>query len=154
MAAPIYDLTLLLDTAAPEDRRKAVLDSVHESISSAGSIVNEQDWGPRALAYEIRHKTDAEYHLLQFQGPTTLLEQLQRTLRITDEVLRFRIIKLAPGTPDAPETRPEPRPTVAGASGEVPAAGEPVFGDDDEQAGEFDAVVPEAVDQPVGELAQ
>ena len=38
------------------------------------------------MAYEIDHAPDADYHLLQFQGPRDLLEQLQRTLRITDGV--------------------------------------------------------------------
>lgn len=142
MAAPqpTYDLTLLLDTSAPEDRRKQILDSIRAAISSAGTIVNEQDWGPRALAYEIRHKADAEYHLIQFQGPTSLLEQLDHTLRITDEVVRFRVIKLAPGTPAPPETRPEPRPTSSTvATEEQPPAAAP--------AGEAPA------EEPVGEPA-
>src|SRR5687767_5594408 len=62
-------------------------------------------------AYELRHKTDAEYHLLQFHATREVLETLQRTLRISDGVVRFRIIKLAPGTPAPPANRPEPRPT-------------------------------------------
>ena len=101
MAAPepLYDLVLLLDTSAPEDQRKKVLADVEAAISSAGTIVSDHDWGTRALAYEIRHRTDAEYHLLQFHGPPALLANLQRTLRIADGVVRFRIIKLAPGTP-------------------------------------------------------
>ena len=61
------------------------------------------------MAYEIRHKTDAEYHLLQFHGTPELLGALDRTLRITDGVVRFRIIKLAPGTPDPPPRRPPAR---------------------------------------------
>lgn len=101
MAAPepLYDLVLLLDTSAPEDQRKKVLADTEAAISSAGSIVSDHDWGTRALAYEIRHRTDAEYHLLQFHGPATLLAELQRTLRITDGVVRFRIVKLEAGTP-------------------------------------------------------
>ena len=51
------------------------------------------------MAYEIRHKTDAEYHLIQFNGPRELLERLDRTLRITDGVIRYRIIKLARARP-------------------------------------------------------
>ena len=75
MAAPepLYDLVLLLDTSAPEDQRKKVLTDVESAISTAGTIVNDVDWGTRALAYEIRHRTDAEYHLLQFHGPPVLL---------------------------------------------------------------------------------
>jgi small subunit ribosomal protein S6 len=130
MAAPepLYDLVLLLDTSAPEEQRKKVLSDVESAISSAGTIVSDHDWGTRALAYEIRHRTDAEYHLLQFHGPATLLANLQRTLRITDGVLRFRIVKLAPGTPaptelpraEAPAAPPAAAP-AAPASPDAPA---------------------------------
>ena len=73
------------------------------------------------MAYEIRHKTDAEYHLIQFHGHAQLLESLQRTLRITDGVVRFRIIKLEPGTPDPPP-KPERAPVEPA---EAPAAAWP-----------------------------
>jgi small subunit ribosomal protein S6 len=109
MAAPepLYDLMLLLDTAAPDEQRHKVLSDVESMISNAGTIVGSHDWGTRALAYEIRHRTDAEYHLVQFHGPAELLANLHRTLRITDGVVRFRVIKLAPGTPAPPEPRAE-----------------------------------------------
>jgi small subunit ribosomal protein S6 len=109
MAAPdpLYDLMLLLDTSAPEEQRKKVLSDVEAMVSSSGTIVGNHDWGTRALAYEIGHRGDAEYHLLQFHGPAELLANLHRTLRITDGVVRFRIIKLAPGTPAPPEPRAE-----------------------------------------------
>jgi small subunit ribosomal protein S6 len=110
--APLYDLMLLLDTTVPDEQRKKVLSDVESMVSSTGEIVGNHDWGTRALAFEIRHRTDAEYHLLQFHGPAELLANLQRTLRITDGVVRFRIIKLAPGTPAPPEPRPE-RPEAA-----------------------------------------
>ncbi|HUR87138.1 MAG TPA: 30S ribosomal protein S6 [Solirubrobacteraceae bacterium] len=120
---PLYDLVLMLDSAAPDEQRAKVLDMVQRTIAAGGEIVNEQDWGVRQTAYEIGHKTDAEYHLLQFHAATReILETLQRTLRITDGVIRFRIIKLAPGTPAPPATRPEARPTGIGE----PTAGEPV----------------------------
>jgi hypothetical protein len=53
-----------------------------------------------------------------------VLETLQRTLRIADGVVRFRIIKLAPGTPAPPANRPEPRPSGIGEPvvTEAPAA--------------------------------
>ena len=111
---PLYDLVLMLDSAAPDDQRQKVLTGVESTIASAGEIVNTQDWGVRQTAYEIRHKTDAEYHLLQFHATREVLETLQRTLKIADGVVRFRIIKLAPGTPAPPANRPEPRPTGIG----------------------------------------
>jgi small subunit ribosomal protein S6 len=117
---PLYDLVLLLDASADDARRAEILKTTQDAVAKGGEIVNEQDWGARALAYEIGHKKDAEYHLLQFHGTPELLSQLDRTLRITDEVVRFRVIKLAPGTPDAPEQRAEPRPGAV--TEDVPAA--------------------------------
>jgi small subunit ribosomal protein S6 len=124
---PLYDLVLMLDSAAPDEQRQKVRTGVEQIIGPIG-IVNTQDWGVRQTAYEIRHKTDAEYHLLQFHGGREVLESLQRTLRIADGVVRYRIIKLKPGTPAPPSTRPEPRPTGIGepvAPAPAPAA-EPV----------------------------
>jgi small subunit ribosomal protein S6 len=141
---PLYDLVLMLDTAAEDTRRAEILKSVQDTVAKGGEIVNEQEWGARTMAFEIRHKKDAEYHLLQFHGTPELLSQLQRTLRITDEVVRFRIIKLAPGTPPPPDQRAEPRagaapeeysaPAEDAAAAEVPAYEAPpvgVFGEDD-----------------------
>ncbi len=111
---PLYDLVLMLDSAAPEEQRQKALAGAEATILAGGEIVNGQDWGVRQTAYEIRHKTDSEYHLMQFHGTREVLETLQRTLRIADGVMRFRIIKLAPGTPAPPASRPEPRPTGIG----------------------------------------
>lgn len=137
-STPLYDLVLMLDTSAEDARRAEILGSVEAMIGTAGEVANTQDWGARATAYEIGHRKDAEYHLLQFHGTPELLSQLDRQLRITDEVVRFRVIKLAPGTPAPPESRPEPRP---GGTAEAAPAGEPqpayerapagAFGDDD-----------------------
>jgi small subunit ribosomal protein S6 len=122
---PLYDLVLMLDTSAEDARRAEILKSVQGAVTEGGEVVNEQDWGARAMAFEIRHKKDAEYHLLQFHGTPELLSRLDRSLRITDEVVRFRIIKLAPGTPPAPESRPEPRPGGVAEEGQAPAPAAP-----------------------------
>jgi small subunit ribosomal protein S6 len=109
---PIYDLTLLLDTALDDDRRLTILANVEDSIDRAGEIVSRHDWGVRTTAYEVHKKTDADYHLLQFRGPRELLEQLEHNLKITDGVLRFRIIKLRPGTPGPPDLSPSAAPAA------------------------------------------
>ena len=118
--APIYDLTLLLSTDAAEDQRAKILADVESAISGAGgSIERNDDWGRRPMTYQIRHQPEAEYHLLQFQAPPTLIEELSHTLRINDAVLRFRVIKVRPGTPAAPSSPP---PVVAAAVAPAPAA--------------------------------
>lgn len=110
----IYDLLLLLSTSGEDEARTKLLGDVEDAISSGGgSIARKDDWGVRPLAFRIRHQSDADYHLLQFSGPPALLESLSHSLRINDAVLRFRIIKVVPGQPDAPDSPP---PVIAAAS--------------------------------------
>jgi small subunit ribosomal protein S6 len=112
--APLYDLVLLLSPAAPEEQRAKILADVESQITNAsGSIERKDDWGQRPLAYRIEHQPDADYHLLQFKAPPTLIETLSHDLRITDGVVRFRVIKNLPGTPAAPDSPP---PVVATAA--------------------------------------
>jgi small subunit ribosomal protein S6 len=103
LPAPTYDLVILLDPEVEEATRTKIVADARAAIESRGEFLRHDEWGVRALTYPIDHKTNAEYHLLQFHATPELLENLNRTLRIADEVVRFRIIKLAPGTPDAPE---------------------------------------------------
>lgn len=102
--APTYDLVLLLDPEADAEARTKVLADANAAIGAQGELLRHDTWGDRALSYQISHKATAEYHLLQFHSHTPdLLRGLDRSLRIADEVVRFRIVKLAPGTPEAPE---------------------------------------------------
>jgi small subunit ribosomal protein S6 len=142
LPAPIYDLMLLLDTQAEDPARAKIVSDARGAIESQGELLRHDEWGERALAYPIQRKASAEYHLLQFHaGSPQLLAGLNRSLRITDGILRFRIIKLKPGVPDPPDMR-------AGAAA-APAArrteGEPR----PESAPE----APPAAETPVGEPA-
>jgi small subunit ribosomal protein S6 len=103
LPAPTYDLVLLLDPQAEQAARVKILADTQGAIEAQGEFLRHDEWGDRTLTYPIDRKADAEYHLLQFHaGAPELLSALDRTLRITDGVLRFRIIKLKPGVPDAP----------------------------------------------------
>ncbi len=98
LPAPTYDLVLLLDPAADDATRAKLVADTRASIEAQGELLRHDEWGERALTYPIDKKTSARYHLLQFHvSATELLSSLDRTLRLADEVLRFRIIKLAPG---------------------------------------------------------
>ncbi|HUA11440.1 MAG TPA: 30S ribosomal protein S6 [Solirubrobacteraceae bacterium] len=100
---PLYDLVLLLDPQAPDAARAKIVADARTAIDGDGEVVRADSWGERQLAYPIEKHKSAEYHLVQFHaGSAALLEQLGRTLRITDGVLRYRIIKLRPGVPEAP----------------------------------------------------
>jgi len=101
---------LVLDPNAPEQSQNEVLRSVESMIQSDGSLVGHHDWGVRRLAYEIDHRPEGAYHLFQLEtDDASLLERLDHSLKIADGVLRFRIIRLKPGSPPPATPRPESR---------------------------------------------
>jgi small subunit ribosomal protein S6 len=127
-----YDLMLLLDPTAPEERRTAAISETESLIGSGGELVASHDWGQRRMAYEIDHRPEAEYRLYQFKGENPLLERLNQRLRIMDGVLRFRIIKVKPGQPTPPppdqqaprrrdEREPQDTKVAARAAADAPA---------------------------------
>jgi small subunit ribosomal protein S6 len=111
---------VVLSLTAEDERRAKILADVESQIGAAGgTIERKDDWHVRPLTYEIRHQQEGEYYLLQFTGPPALLDDLSHNLRIDDAVLRFRIIKVVPGTPAPPDSPP---PALAGAVSAPPTA--------------------------------
>lgn len=104
LPAPTYDLVLILDLQTEEADRAKIVADARSAIEAQGELLRYDAWGERVLTYPIEKKMNGEYHLFQFHvGANELLSGLDRNLRITDGVLRFRIIKLAPGVPAAPD---------------------------------------------------
>ncbi len=134
LPAPTYDLILLLDVQAEEATRAKIVADARAAIEAQGELLRHDEWGERALVYPIQRKSSAEYHLLQFHaGSADLLDELKRSLRIADGVLRFRIIKLKPGVPEAPDMRAA-APAARRAESEPPVEPEPSAQDEGETA--------------------
>jgi small subunit ribosomal protein S6 len=121
--ARLYDLMLMLDPNAPEERQREVLANVESMIGAGGTLVGHHDWGVRRISFEIEHRPEAAYHLFQFETESNdLLERLDHSLKIAEGVLRFRTIRLKPGSPppavprqEAPRTRERPQETRVAA---------------------------------------
>jgi small subunit ribosomal protein S6 len=165
LPAPTYDLVLILDPRSEDDVRAKIVADTRSAIEAGGELLRHDEWGERALTYPIDKHANGEYHLLQFhRAGTELLSGLDRTLRITDGVLRFRIIKLAPGVPDAPDMRAASSPVArrpeseehapAAIAEDAPAAEEapPVPAAEEPQA-PAEAPAQDAGEIPVGEPA-
>jgi small subunit ribosomal protein S6 len=106
-----YELVLMLDPEAPDERRDQIATNARERIEGQGELKAERAWGMRKLAYEIRQRTEADYRFFRFETESPLLDELNHNLKITDGVLRFRIFKVDPRSPVI-----EPPPPVALAS--------------------------------------
>jgi small subunit ribosomal protein S6 len=160
-----YDLVLLIDPNAPEDRRMAAVSEAESLLSSSGEIVESQDWGQKRMAYEIDHRPEAEYRLYQFNGDNDLLDRLNQRLRINDAVLRFRIIKAKPGQPLPPppeqqsarrrdDREPQDTRVAARAAADAPAPSDAPPGEDAAPSAEAaPAEAAPAADPPAADAA-
>jgi small subunit ribosomal protein S6 len=157
--AGFYDLMLLIDPNAPEERRTAAVSEAESLMGSGGEIVSSDDWGQRRMAYEIDHRPEADYRLYQFNGDNDVLARLNQRLRINDAVLRFRIIKAKPGLPLPPppdqqsarrrdDREPQDTRVAARAAADAPAASDAPDGPGE---GEAPAAEAPAADAPAPE---
>ncbi|HET6831418.1 MAG TPA: 30S ribosomal protein S6 [Solirubrobacterales bacterium] len=98
--AQTYEMILMLDPEAGDDRRDEIAAEVKAKLSAAGEIAHEANWGLRKMAYEIEKRESADYRFFKFSGGKELLDDLDHSLKITDGVLRFRIFKADPDSPE------------------------------------------------------
>jgi small subunit ribosomal protein S6 len=89
-----YEIMLLLDPELADERQNEIITRARELVEQRGGAWQSQDaWGRRRLAFEIDHKGEATYHLLQFDCDAETLEELTRVLKITDGVLRHMAVR-------------------------------------------------------------
>ncbi|HEX6781158.1 MAG TPA: 30S ribosomal protein S6 [Solirubrobacterales bacterium] len=138
MAAPReYELVLMLDPQLDAPARDALAQDARAQIEASGSLEEENTWGLRKMAYEINHRTEADYRWMRFEAPSELLDSLDHNLKIADGVLRFRIFKVDPGAPVIvpPAVTAAPGPRERSAQGAREDRGDS-FGDSDSDSDE------------------
>jgi small subunit ribosomal protein S6 len=98
-----YEILLLLDPDLDEGRQSEIVDRTHALVERGGGSWDLHDvWGRRKLAYEIDHKGEGSYHLLQFTSEPETLEEISRVLRIDDGVMRHMATRRIKGSPARP----------------------------------------------------
>jgi small subunit ribosomal protein S6 len=89
-----YELMLVLRPDVADDRAQAVIDRTTRGIVAAGgSIVKVAPWGRRRLAYQIDRYREGSYHIILFEAPSDAIAEMERTLLITEEVLRHLVTR-------------------------------------------------------------
>lgn len=98
-----YEILLLLDADLDETRQSEIVGRVRELVERSGGSWDLHDvWGRRRLAYEIDHRAEGSYHLLQFTCEAETLEEVSRVLRIDDGVMRHMATRRIQGSPARP----------------------------------------------------
>jgi small subunit ribosomal protein S6 len=108
---------IILDPALDDDVIRAEVDRATELIRSRGGTPGRVDrWGRRRLAYEIAHKREGYYVLLEASAEPAVMAELDRTLHLADAVIRHKVIRQPgrpAGRPARPTSTPAPEPVAA-----------------------------------------
>ena len=87
-----YELLFILDPAMDEAARNQMIETVKGIINADGEAGEADLWGAKKLAYPINKKKDGFYVLIPFKASAELPKELDRRLRISDDVMRHIII--------------------------------------------------------------
>ena len=90
-----YELMVIFDSGLEDLAVDEQVKSVAAQIAARGATVASTDrWGRRRFAYEIDHKTEGVYVVWEITGDGADLEALERSLRLADEVVRHKLVRL------------------------------------------------------------
>ena len=92
-----YEAMLIVIPELDEEQVENTISRFQTIIErTGGRVANVNHWGRRKLAYEIDHRTDGFYAVMEFTAGERTLVELKRILRVSDDVLRHMIVKLPP----------------------------------------------------------
>ena len=90
-----YELMIILDGDLEEGGIEPIVDMVTTSVTgNGGTIASVDRWGKRKFAYEIDHKTEGYYVVLELIDDGQNLAGVERQLRLADDVVRHKLLRL------------------------------------------------------------
>lgn len=107
-----YEVMIILDAGLEEDAIRANVDRATQVLQAGGGTVGKVDrWGKRRFAYELHHKLEGYYVLVEASAEPAAIAELDRMLSLADDVIRHKAIRL----PDKVAGRARPAPASAPA---------------------------------------
>jgi small subunit ribosomal protein S6 len=82
----------VIDSALEDAKKEATVETVQSIIAADGEVQKVDVWGMRKLAYPIQKKEEGYYVVIEFQGSAALPKELDRKLKISDNIIRHIII--------------------------------------------------------------
>ncbi|MGI8792841.1 MAG: 30S ribosomal protein S6 [Acidimicrobiales bacterium] len=90
-----YEVMIILEPSIEEDAVSAINERVTNLSNDGGGTAGKVDkWGKRRLAYEINHLFEGYYVLIEAVADSAPMSEVDRMLRLADEVIRHKIIRL------------------------------------------------------------
>lgn len=89
-----YELALVVNAIIEDEAREAVVEKAKSYVARYGGTVTEvEEWGKKRLAYEVQKMREGFYYFIQFEADATCPAEVERHVRIMDNVMRYLIVK-------------------------------------------------------------
>ena len=89
-----YELAVVVSAKLEEEERTATIEKVKEQIARfGGTVTNVDEWGKKRLAYEIQKMREAFYYFIKFDAEPTTPGEVEKQIRIMENVIRFLGVK-------------------------------------------------------------
>jgi len=90
-----YEVMVIFDVGAEPPAIQAVVDRLLETVRASDGVPGRVDrWGRRPFAYELRHRREGYYVVVELTGEPRTVAEIDRLLSLADEVLRFKVIRI------------------------------------------------------------
>jgi len=90
-----YETVFILTPVLSEEQTKEAIEKYRKFLTKEGaSIIHEESWGLRKLAYPIQKKTTGFYHLVEFEAEGNLIDIIEVELKRDERVIRFLTMKM------------------------------------------------------------
>jgi small subunit ribosomal protein S6 len=90
-----YEVMAIFEASTEPSQIQHVLDHALDVIRTNGGSPGAIDrWGKRTFAYEVNHKREGYYVVVEFTGEPRTVSELDRTLGLADEVVRHKVVRL------------------------------------------------------------
>lgn len=118
-----YELGIVINPEMNDEQARAIVDRITGVISAnGGQVVRVNAWGRRRLAYPIEHHRDGLYFFFDLMLPPTAVAELERNLRVMEEIIRSLIIVRDPRIVEQQRQRESEADARAAAEAEARAA--------------------------------
>ena len=92
-----YETIFIIDPDVPESDRTSLIARFKEIIQQQeGVFIQEDPWGTKKMAYEIKKKSRGFYTRLDYCGMGKVVDELERFCRIDDRVMKYLTVQLSP----------------------------------------------------------
>ena len=88
-----YETVFIINPNVEETGIKALIQKFSDLINNAGKVETVEEMGKRKLAYEIKKNKEGYYVVINFEAQPELIKELERIYRITDDVIKFIVVR-------------------------------------------------------------